>query len=217
MIFRGLSFFSGKLKGQKKKAAPEEPSNSNAYSKVSEDLRKSAEELELAAKKLQDSFQTRQETLKKLVWISRHLNNKPATRKLSEAKTVPQSEPTGVKDQHAMIQGMQVSEGQLFETYREACLNFIEPNRDYYYKLRGHSELLSVMYQRHMGNLRYYDQEFRKLSDEKRESFSQFEAYVANVVIQKVNQVGREKFVKEGHQVLYNELCAKFFPKSVNH
>ena len=217
MIFKGLSFFSGKLKGQKSKAAPEKGAGSNVYSKASEDLRKSAEELELAAKKLQESFQTRQETLKKLVWISRHLNNKPSTRKAVDAKMAPRIAAADSDSQEAVIQGIKVSEGQLFETYREACLNFIEPNRKYYYKLRGHSQLLSVMYQRHMGNLRYYDQEFRKLTEEERDSFSEFEAYVANVVIQEVNQVGREKFVKEGHQILYNQLCAKFFPKSVNH
>jgi hypothetical protein len=211
MIFKGLSFFSGKLRDQRKKAAPHKPEGENPYKKASEELKKSAEELELAAKKLQLSFQARQETLKRLVWISKNLNNKSAA-----AKKPQQQKALVQKSISDPVKPRKVSEGHLFEVYREACLNFIEPNKAYYFKLRNHSQFLASLYQRHMGNLRYYDQEFRRIKEEKREKFSEFEAYVANLVIKEVNQMGREKFVKEGHQALYNELCVKLLGKSVD-
>jgi DNA-binding ferritin-like protein (Dps family) len=206
MIFKGLSFFSGKIKEEK---APQKIRSKNPYLKVSEDLKKSAEELEKAAQKLNATFSKRQEAIKKLMWI-----NDTLQKNRGRLQSVSQRRSGG------SIAGMEkaktgpVSEAQLFEIYREACLSFIQPDKAYYFKLRGHSVFLSTMYKRHMGNLRYYDQEFKKLPEDKRSSFTDIEGMIANLVITKVNQIGREKFIKEGHQALYSELCNKLLAKT---
>jgi len=206
MIFKGLSFFSGKIKEEK---APRKVPSENPYLKVSEDLKKSAEELERAAQKLNSTFRKRQEAIKKLMWI-----NDTLQKNRDRLQSVSQQRSEGSNATVKMRKTGPVSEAQLFEIYREACLNFIQPDKAYYFKLRGHSVFLSTMYKKHMGNLRYYDQEFNKLPENKRGSFTEIEGMIANLVITKVNQIGREKFIKEGHQALYSELCNKLLAKT---
>jgi len=206
MIFKGLSFFSGKMKPER---ISEKAPAGNPYVKASEELKKSAEELEKAAQKLNATFRKRQDAIKKLMWINSTLQNNrgklqtASSRRPGTAKGVDPGKATGP-----------LSEAQLFEIYREACLNFIQTDKNYYFKLRGHSVFLSTMYKKHMGNLRYYDQEFKKVPEGKRENFTDTEGMIANLVITKVNQIGREKFIKEGHQALYSELCNKFLAKT---
>jgi len=208
MIFKGLSFFSGKMKEEK---TPLKIPSENPYVKASEDLKKSAEELEKAAQKLNSTFRKRQEAIKKLMWINNTLQkNRDQLQSVSQRRPEETKAIVGVKKSDTGP----VSEAQLFEIYREACLNFIQSDKAYYFKLRGHSVFLSTMYKRHMGNLRYYDQEFKKLPDNKRERFTDIEGMIANLVITKVNQIGREKFIKEGHQALYSELCNKLLAKT---
>jgi hypothetical protein len=212
MIFRGLPFFSGKLKSKKEEETPQKVKPVNPYVRASEELKKSAEELEKAAQRLNCTSRKRQEAIKKLVWI----NNTLQKNRLS-LKEVPKEE---ARDESPSASGSkpgeagEVSEAQLFEVYREACLNFIHTDKAYYFKLRNYSVFLSAMYKRHMGNLRYYDQEFKKLPEQNRQSFSEIEGMIAHLVITKVNQMGRERFVKEGHQALYSELCNKLLSKS---
>lgn len=206
MIFKGLSFFSGKIKEEN---APDKIRPRNPYLKVSEDLKKSAEELEKAAQKLNATFSKRQEAIKKLMWI-----NDTLQKDRNRLQSVSQRRSGGSIASMEKTKPGPVSEAQLFEIYREACLNFIQPDKVYYFKLRGHSVFLSTMYKRHMGNFRYYDQEFKKLPEDKRASFTDIEGMIANLVITKVNQIGREKFIKEGHQALYSELCNKLLAKT---
>jgi len=207
MIFDGLPFFSGKTKeNELKQRNTKNAKTPNSFLKASDDLRKTARQLEQATKKLHASLLARQEAMKKLARINSSLQNRKPV----------QSLPVGTV--RGVVQGRggterppvkHVTEAQLYEIYREACLNLIDTDRTYYFKLRDHSVFLSAMYKRHMGNLRYYDQEFRKLreSDRKRYRFSEIEAFVANQVILTVNQIGREKFIKDGHQSLYSKLC----------
>ncbi|NOY53435.1 MAG: hypothetical protein GXP58_07410 [Deltaproteobacteria bacterium] len=206
MIFKGLPFFSGKMKQERVR---EKVRTGNPYVRASEELKKSAEELEKAAQKLNSTFRKRQEAIKKLMWINDTLQ-KNRDRLQTTSPLRPETSKVAEKGK---ISGP-VSEAQLFEIYREACLNFIQTDKTYYFKLRGHSVFLSTMYKKHMGNLRYYDQEFRKLPENKRESFSDIEGMIANLVITKVNQIGREKFIKEGHQALYSELCNKLLART---
>jgi hypothetical protein len=208
MIFKGLGFFTTKKKGTEK---PVPPKQESPYNKVADDLKKSAEELERATHKLQASFQARQQAIKKLVAISSSLNRGITMKGSLNEKTEPKP---GAKPMptSAAIRKMKMAESQLFEVYREACLNFIQTDKAYYFKIRNHSKFLSTMYKRHMGNLRYYDQELRKLKNKELAGykFNEAEAFIANQVILAVNHMGREKFIKEGHQALYNKLCAKF-------
>ncbi len=208
MIFKGLNFFTTKKKDS---GRPVPPKEENPYNKVADELKKSAEELERATQKLQVSFQARQQAIKKLVAISSTLNRgitmKGSLNGKSERRHGPKPMPTS-----GAVRKMKMAESQLFEVYREACLNFIQTDKTYYFKIRNHSPFLSSMYKRHMGNLRYYDQELRRLSrtDLAQYKFNEAEAFIAHQVIIAVNRMGREKFIKEGHQVLYNQLCAKF-------
>ena len=210
-VFKGLSFFSTKTKEEKKKLSA--PKKDTSYLKASEDLKKSAEELKNATLKLQNSFRQRQEALNKLVLIYNNIGDKNNAKKIASGPTpkIQQKKNPQVKPEQA-----KVGEGELFEIYREACINFIETDKKYYFKLRNHSDFLSGMYKRHMGNLRYYDHEFKRLKDPDQHCFTEVEAFVANQVIQNVNKIGREKFVREGHQSLYNELCSKLLTKSAN-
>lgn len=210
MIFKGLTLFSGKIKGDKRE---EKGLNAeNLYVKASEDLKKSAEDLKKATNRLQESFHIRQEAMNKLVSIFSALSDKRSRAKVKPSK-VQTSKSKDIKEQEVR-EG--VAEAELFEVYREACVNFIETNKEYYFKLRNHSEFLSAMYKRYMGNLRYYDHEFRRLQDTETYSFSEIEAYVADQVIKAVHQTGREKFIREGHQVLYDQLCSKLLAKTAN-
>lgn len=210
-LFKGLPFFSGKAK-QEKDLEPR-MKNQNPYVKASQDLKKSVEELNRATRKLQQSFRQRQDALNNLVSIFNRVEEKSARRKNAQrsAPMAPQKKP-----QRSAGKKPGVSEAQLFEVYREACINFIETDKQYYFKLRNHSDFLCAVYKRHMGNLRYYDHEFRRLSKPEQFRFTEFEAYVANRVIQTVGKIGREKFVREGHQRLYTQLCSELLPKSVN-
>ncbi len=210
MIFKGLSFFSGKIKREKKEKKAF--NSENLYVRVSEDLKKSADDLKMATSRLQESFRIRQEAMNQLVSIVDTLStNRFRTKaKLSKAQTSKSKDLREEKVQEG------VAEAELFEVYREACVNFIETNKEYYFKLRNHSEFLSAMYKRYMGNLRYYDHEFRRLQDTKAYCFSEIEAYVADQVIKAVHQTGRENFIREGHQALYNELCSKLLSKTAN-
>ncbi len=210
MIFKGLGFFTAKTK----KKVPRKsvtPGKQSPYNKVADELKKSAEELERATHKLQASFQARQQAIKKLVAISSSLNKGITVKGRLEGKTErrPVSKPL---PSAAAVSKMKMAESQLFEVYREACLNFIQTDKAYYFKIRNHSKFLSTMYKRHMGNLRYYDQELRRLNqrDLEQYKFNEAEAFIANQVILAVNRMGREKFIKEGHQALYNRLCSKF-------
>lgn len=210
-IFRGLTFFSGKAKNEKELRQEEAK---NPYVKASEDLKRSAEELKKATRKLQESFRTRQEAMNKLVWI---FNNLSDNRSRSRSVAGKVSKPSQKARQYCKEKARKkVSETELFEIYREACVNFVETDKEYYFKLRNHSVFLCSMYKRYMGNLRYYDHEFLKLTNQKQYRFSDVEAYVANEVLLTVNRIGREKFIRDGHQALYNELCSKLLPQSVN-
>jgi len=206
MIFKGLPFFSGKMKQEN---VSNKVPTKNPYIKASEDLKKSAEELEKAAQKLNSTFRKRQEAIKKLMWINNALQ-----KNRDRLESVSPRRAESLKTNVVRATTGPVSEAQLFEIYREACLNFIQTDKAYYFKLRRHSVFLSTMYKKHMGNLRYYDQEFKKLPEQKQESFTEIEGMIANLVITKVNQIGREKFIKEGHQALYSELCNKLLAKT---
>jgi hypothetical protein len=209
-IFKGLSFFSGKVKNQVKSNSP---SNVNPYVKASEDLKRSAEELKKATLKLQDSFRHRQEAMNKLVSIFNNVGKGTANRRDNMVKnSTSKKKSVSRPDQNQNA----VAEGEFFEIYREACLNFVETDKAYYFKLCNHSDFLCSVYKRHMGNVRYYDHEFRRLKDSDQYKFTEIESYIANQVIQTVNKIGRDKFVREGHQNLYNKLCTQLVTRSAN-
>jgi len=211
MFFKGFHLFSGIIKIGKEKTPALD--FQNPYLKVSEELKKSAEDLKRATHKLQQSFLTRQNALNKVVAVfnslsmNRSRSYAVAGRSDGLLKSKPREDKSGANG---------ISESGLFEIYREACLNFIEPDKTYYFKLRSHSVFLCAMYKRCMGNLRYYDHEFQKIENPGQYRFTETEAYVANEVIQVVNRIGREQFVREGHQTLYNDICSKLLPKTAD-
>lgn len=209
-VIKGFPFLAGKAKRQK---TEQRTDVKNPYVKASDDLKKSIEDLNKATRKLQQSFRHRQEAMNNLVSIFNKGEVKASPRRLAAEKK-PKPRPQG---QAAIKRNREtVGEAELFEVYREACINFIETDKIYYFKLRNHSDFLSAMYQRHMGNLRYYDHEFRRLSNSDQYRFTETEALVANQVIQAVSRIGREKFVREGHQNLYRQLCSEILPQKAS-
>lgn len=211
MIFKGLQIFSGKIKEDKEKTRAMD--SQNPYIKVSEELKKSAEDLKRATRKLQKSFLVRQNTLNKVVAVFNTISmtrSRPYAAAGKAGGLLKKNPP-----EHKQAGGG-ISESALFDIYRAACLNFIDIDKKYYFKLRNHSVFLCSMYKRHMGNLRYYDHEFSRLKNSGQYRFTEAEAFVANEVIQVVNRIGKEKFVREGHQALYSEICSKLLPKTAD-
>ncbi len=134
---------------------------------------------------------------------------KQNTKRLLEAKDFFKKATEGL---NKVIQKktIHVTEEEFFSVYHEACLTFIEPNKTYYFKLRNHSDFLSAMYRKCMENVRYFDHEFFKLDDKDQFIFTPLEAFVAASVITVVNRVGKERFLKQDHQNLYNEMLKNF-------